>query len=222
MSNEHQKPHEVFRDNPQPAICLILNEDQVPRIRGLLVSDCFVRVQFGCTIRQLLCDQFFMNPEYVEKEITVVFLNFQPVDDIDNARIKDGSILALSAGMPGLVGAAMRKDGLACMRSGITYRELGSHAMHGDGIIQLKLFNRVMADWGGHVLTRGVYLKRAILAEYLAALPEEFWQGCKHIMLKGERVSKGALLDTLWSTEGWVYLTINVDQEETPHEVLQT
>jgi len=61
----------------------------------------------------------------VKHDIKVLFLDYSPVDDLDAAIIKDGAILALSAAMPGLVGAAMRKDGLSWMRTSITYHEQG-------------------------------------------------------------------------------------------------
>jgi len=65
----------------------------------------------GCSIKNLLCNQFDITPEYLSDRISTIFLNGKPVDDVESAIIKDNSILALSGAMPGLVGATFRKGG---------------------------------------------------------------------------------------------------------------
>jgi len=183
--------------------------EQIPRLATLMSKGCFVRVQTGGSLRDLICDQFKITPEYLKNDIKVLFLNFSPVDDVDSARVHDGAVLALSAALPGLVGAAMRKDGLSWMRSSITYREGTGAVEQGDGVIFLKLFNLVMADLGEMFLRRGVYIEPASLADFLTTrFDDEFWRKCKKISRNGEPITDGALLAYLSSQGGYVNLSI--------------
>ncbi len=80
-----------------------------------------VLVETGCSLNQLFNDQLGLDPGYVEDRIKTVFLDGSPVDDFDTAVIRDGITLALSAAMPGLVGAVLRKGGvLASFRHSIS------------------------------------------------------------------------------------------------------
>ena len=64
--------------------------------------------------------------EYVENRIQTIFLDGKAVDDLGEAKVRDGSILALSAAMPGLVGATLRRGGaFASLRRSITFSEGG-------------------------------------------------------------------------------------------------
>ena len=61
-------------------------------------------------------------------------LDGKPVDDIGAALVQDGSTLALSAAMPGLVGATLRRGGAySSFRSAITYHETGERLRAGEG-----------------------------------------------------------------------------------------
>ncbi|HET6418547.1 MAG TPA: hypothetical protein VFG19_00225 [Geobacteraceae bacterium] len=179
-------------------------EEIVPRLCPLLQRGCHVRVRTGCTLRELLCDDFRITPDYIKNDIKVIFIDYSPVDDLDTAIIKDGTILALSAAMPGLVGAAMRRDGLSWMRTGITYHEDGSvHEQH-EGVIQVKLFNQVMADLGESFLRRGIYVKSSSLAYFLGKFTEDFWLKCGEITRNGAIITGNGLLDGLSASDRWI------------------
>lgn len=189
-------------------LTVIPTADQIPRLCTLLQHGCFVKVRVGCTLRELVCGQFGITPEYLRDDIKVLFINFSPVDNVDTAIVKDGIILALSAAMPGLVGAAMRKDGLSWMRSGITYSEQEEKRVETDGVIQLKLFNLVMADLGESFLRRGIYVKSSFLADFLARFNNDFIQSFSRITKGGEEISAGNLTDFLGGDKGWVRFSI--------------
>jgi hypothetical protein len=98
--------------------------------------------------------------EYIEGSVSTVFIDSEPVDDIDAAVVVDGSLIALSAAMPGLVGAVMRrKSPYASFRKGISYSPpvAGPKAEGGEeGLVRVKLFNTVMRDRGRDLLSRGI------------------------------------------------------------------
>jgi hypothetical protein len=209
MQNEERQTLEAITAAGEiAAITIESSVAQTARLATLLKKGCFVRVRTGCSMKELLCEQFNINPEYVRKEIKVIFLNFSPVDDLDTAIIKDGSIIALSAAMPGLVGAAMSRDGLSWMRSSITYHEEAGEHAHQDGLIHMKLFNKVMADHGESFLRRGVYVKSGFLADFLERFDADFWRAGGKISRNGEAMTVNELLKSLKGSDEWVRFTL--------------
>ena len=98
-----------------------------------------LKVQLGGSVRQLLCGQLGLERKYFEEHVQTVFLDGNAVDDLDKAIVKEGSIIALSAAMPGLAGATLRRGGhLASLRSQITHREDKEPLGPGEGLITLK------------------------------------------------------------------------------------
>ncbi|HAM49625.1 MAG TPA: hypothetical protein DCP92_02610 [Nitrospiraceae bacterium] len=153
-----------------------------------------IRAHVGCSINTFLHEQIGASQEYIQDRIRTVFLDGKPVDDLDSAIIKNKSRLTLSAAMPGLVGATMRRGGVySTLRSAITYREGSKHSTTGEGFVQLKLFNLVMEELGPSLLRRDILLKSSDLADFLKEQPQDFWQGCGGIFLNGKPVDPDLL-----------------------------
>jgi len=146
----------------------------------LLQQGMEVEVETGCSLKQLLIEQFGIPADYIASRITTLFLNSRAVDDAATALVHDGAVLALSGAMPGLVGATMRSGGFyAAMRGAMTYHNEEELPAHRQGRIRLKLFNLLLEELGPRVLGRGVVLSAARLREFLAELPAEFrFRGC--------------------------------------------
>lgn len=126
----------------------------------------------GCTLRSLLCDQLKIPADYVTDRITTVFLDNRPVDDLDRTVIRDGSRVTLSAAMPGLVGATMRRGGFySALRQGISHADDEVTAAGRTGTVRLKLFNLLLAELGPLVLARGLVLERDEVEELVQHLP---------------------------------------------------
>lgn len=163
-----------------------------------------VVVRVGCSVKDLLCGQFRLDESYVDRRITTIFLDGKPVDAIGTARIREGSTLALSAAMPGLAGAILRRGGaLAPLRANIT-REDGEKngAPERDGVITVKLFNLLAPELAPGFLHRGVLLTAAGAEAFLRLRPPAFWDGCREILLDGERVEAAALKGGSWASRG--------------------
>ncbi len=202
------KLEEIETDEGSDILKFKTTDELIPRLSTLMQKGCFVKVKTGCSLSDLLCDQFGISPDYIKNDIKVIFLDYSPVDDLDAAVVKDGAILALSAAMPGLVGAAMRRDGLSWMRSSITYHEQENKHEKQEGVLHVKLFNQVMADLGESFLRRGVFVKSGFLADFLGRFAGDFWQGIKEITMDGEILSRSSLLENLLADEKWVKLSI--------------
>jgi hypothetical protein len=108
-------------------------------------------------------------------------------------------VLALSAAMPGLVGATMRRGGrYSSFRSSVTHRETGSQCVSGKGFVQVKLFNLLMAELGPDMLARGIYMTASDLRDFLACRSGDFRQGWMQVILDGKPVDAGSLKDASW------------------------
>lgn len=152
-------------------LSLKIDRDQLSVFYPLLQRGVVVQAEIGCTLRELLCDQFAIPKEYVTDRITTLFLDNRPVDDLDRTVIHEGARVTLSAAMPGLVGATMRRSGFyAALRQGISYVESASEERHGQGTVRLKLFNLLLPELGPLVLARGILLQREELEAVLKEL----------------------------------------------------
>ena len=115
------------------------------------------------SVLAFLIEDLGLTPEYVRQRITTVFLDGQVVDTLEDALLRQGSRLALSAAMPGLLGATLRRSGpYAAMRAEIT--RAADHELQpstgGTLIIQVKLFNLLVDELGPRLLARGVLFER--------------------------------------------------------------
>lgn len=158
-----------------------------------------VEIQVGLNINELLTDHLGLSPDYVEDRIRTVFLDGKPVDDFKRAIVKHGDTLALSAAMPGLVGATFRKGGsLAAFRSTITHNNIGSRVDIEIGYITIKLFNLLVKELGTLFLKRGIYLDTQTAKKTLLNQPEHFWKSCKKSQIENMDLTSDKLNDVNW------------------------
>jgi hypothetical protein len=132
------------------------------------------------------------------------------VDDIDAAAVKEGSTLALSSAMPGLVGATMRRQGFyASFRGTITHREEGERPQEKEGFFRVKLFNLLMAELGPFLLGKGIYVPSEEMARFLADQPDRFVDGCREADLDGRPINVSSLRKVGWYADSeWVRVKV--------------
>jgi hypothetical protein len=161
---------------------LVVKAEHLSTFFPLLQQGVTVPAVVGCSLRSLLCDQFAIPAEYVNGRITTIFLDNRPVDDLDASMIHEGSRVTLSAAMPGLVGAVMRRSGFyAALRQGITHHEESGGAVTADrGTVRVKLFNLLLPELGPLILARGILVtgtERAALLRACGAVPGDTESG---------------------------------------------
>ena len=121
-SEQHSMP-----PSREITISLAWNPARLSDFGHILQQGFKLRARLGTSIRQVLCDQFGVDHDYLDKRINTIFLDGKAVDDVDSSTIREGSVLALSAAMPGFVGAAFRKGGYySAMRGAISHVEEAS------------------------------------------------------------------------------------------------
>jgi len=116
-----------------------------------------MQILAGSSIRQVIVEQLGIAEAYLENRIQTLFLNGKPVDDVEAMTVSDGSTLALSAAMPGLAGATLRKGGkYAAFRQEITLGRDSQVPDLREGWMVMKLFNQVAEELGPVVVTKGI------------------------------------------------------------------
>ena len=199
-----------FSGGPCPHLEFIVEEPLLAGFFMLLQQGVGIRRRVGCSIDVFLRQEVGAGPGIVEK-IQSVVLDGRPVDDIRSALVRDGSVLALSAAMPGLVGATLRRGGTySSFRSGITHHETGQACEKAEGCVEIKLFNLLMAELGPGLLRQGVFVKSRDLADFLSKRVSELRPGCRRVMQGGRPVDGAAVFsgDREWLGKGSVFLTV--------------
>ncbi|HEY6871853.1 MAG TPA: hypothetical protein VI298_03885 [Geobacteraceae bacterium] len=177
-------------------ISLVVAPAQFGEFFPILLRGFHVAARVPCTVRDLLCDQFGLSPDYAATRITTIFLDGKATDDIDEALVRDRSTVALSAAMPGLVGATMRRGGFyAALRGAITHRENGDAGASQDGMVRIKLFNMLLRELGPPFLARGIFLNQSDLADFFRTMSDHFRRGCSEARVNGMRVVPASLQD---------------------------
>ena len=166
----------------------------------------------GCSIKTFLCDHIGLDSEYIEKRIKTLFLDGKPVDDVNSAVIRNGSTLALSAAMPGLVGAVLRSSGFfASLRSTISHREqAGAKGPQEEGMVSLKLFNILLKEMGPALLKRGIWIHGKDLQTFIQGHSGDFWARCKKAAVDGKEVDLKTLPVIEWAARD-IFLRLEVN-----------
>jgi len=171
-------------------IILELEKDLHSRFAPVFSKGVDVKACLNVSIRELICGQLGIEESYLENRIQTIFLDGKPVDDYNTAIIRDGSLLALSAAMPGLVGAIMRRGGhFAAMRREITHDDEQSTACDPEGTVKIKLFNLTVREIGPLLLKYGIHLSSGDLQHVLTLFADGFRRGCKNITLNNSSVT---------------------------------
>jgi hypothetical protein len=198
----------ISQNSPVTHVCLTLEAGLIPVFFQLLQSGFRIEGNVGCSVRAYLCEQHGVTPEYLEKRIQTIFLDGKPVDNVDTAIVGDGATLSLSAALPGLVGAVMRRGGYyAPMRDQISYKgELTPPEMQ-PGKIFMKLFNLPLRELGPMFLERGILVSGNTLNEVLAAHADDFRNGCRSALVDGQNFDLEHLRKMDWEN-GDIFLQV--------------
>jgi hypothetical protein len=182
-----------------------------PLFQNLFQEGVLVNGRIGATILSFLCDDLGLAPRYVEERIQTVFLNGKAVDDPASAVIPDHATLALSAAMPGLLGATLRKGGFyAAMRSEISHAGQGPVSPH-EGKVLLKLFNLLPGEIGPLLLERGLWVKGETLKRFFEARRSRLEQGGAQVESDGKPVGLDWFARQEWPADTEVFLRVQIE-----------
>ena len=163
-------------------------------------------VETGVSIRQLLCGQLGVEEAYLENRVQTIFLNGRTVDDVGTTVVSDSDVLSLSAAMPGLVGATLRRGGpLAAMRESISHADSQAKKGSGKGVVTIKLFNMVARELGPGLLRQGV----VVTGRNLSGMLQSAEKDVQAVERDGATVSMAQLSD-LFDSDREVFLQVEI------------
>ncbi|HAY39922.1 MAG TPA: hypothetical protein DCY53_11705 [Desulfobacteraceae bacterium] len=187
-----------FKNNTVIKISLTVTPDRLSFFSPLLGQGFTLTIRTGISVRDLLCLQIGVSDDYLDQRIQTIFLDGKVVDNVDTAVIRQGSTLALSAAMPGLAGATLRRGGAyAAMRSQISYKNNTVDDSAENGTVMLKLFNLVALELGPMFLKQGIWIDGKNLKNFFERVPDFFWDGCLNAEINGisQNVRKISLME---------------------------
>jgi hypothetical protein len=181
-----------------PSLHLCVQSDCLANFYYLVQRGFGLKIRVGMSVEATLIQEFGLDSDLLDK-IQTVFLDGKAVDDLESTLVRDGSILALSAAMPGLVGATLRRGSYyAAMRSQITAAGTQATAVPTEGMVTLKLFNLVIRELAPNLLGKGIWIEKAVLQDFLAAQADSFWALCKNARIDGADVKLNEVAKWPW------------------------
>lgn len=160
-------------------ISLVLEKERLGEFFPIMQRGFLVPAWLPCSVGNLLHEQFGIDSAYVSERITTIFLDGKAIDDPDEALVSDHSTIALSAAMPGVVGASMRRGSFyAAMRDAVTYTEKEIPSESIAGVVRIKIFNLLLTELGPGFLKRGIIMTPSDLSDFILQHPETIRQGC--------------------------------------------
>jgi len=195
---------------PEPKLLLLVRPELAPVFYDLFQAGVFVHAKIGATIQAFLCDGLGLDPQYVKERIQTVFLNGKAVDGPTSAVIPDHAVIALSAAMPGLLGATLRKGSFyAAMRSEISHAGQAAVSPH-EGKVLLKLFNLLPGEIGAFLLSKGVWIKGDTLKKFLEKHLPRLAKGCIRAEMDGKTSAVESLAQQEWPADQEVLLKVDI------------
>jgi len=196
-----------FNNNTVTKISLTVKPDRISLFSPLLGQGFTLKIQAKISVRDLLCRQIGVSDDYLDQRIQTIFLDGKVVDNVDTAMIRQGSALALSAALPGLAGATLRRGGAyAAMRCQISHKNNTIDDSSENGTVMLKLFNLVALELGPMFLKQGICIDGKNLENFFQRVPDYFWDGCLTAEIDG--ISQHVRKISLMKWEQQVFLKI--------------
>jgi hypothetical protein len=180
-------------------LSLALEKTLIPIFYQLLSKGFIIYAQAGFTIKELLCGQLGIKDDYLEERIQTIFLDNKTVDDVNSAVIREGSTLALSAAMPGVLGATLRKGGwYAPMRRQISHDKDIASDTNKKGELTIKLFNLIVRELGPFFLEHGIRVMGEDFFDIVARNENVFMAGCNKAIKDDNDIDPEKIMGVDW------------------------
>jgi len=167
----------------------------IQRMVTVLQAGFFRQSSQGVTLFAFLSSLPDFTEDYITNRVQTIFLNGDPVDDMNLAFSSETATLALSAAMPGLVGSLFRKSTiLTSLRKTAVQKQVRD-----DGapvVVRVKFFNIISVEKGAALLSGGAALRSEDLLSFLELRPS-LVNAMRHISFDQRQISTHDLLPEL-------------------------
>lgn len=168
-------------------VSITVGRFQWGRFFRLLQEGVWIKGPLGVSLEQFITKASAISKTDLTDLVQTIFLNGQTVDDLAQAKVAEGDVIALSASMPGLLGATLRKGGFyAGLRREISHHGRDIDTTNACGRVSIKMFNVLLRRLGPILLTHGVWMDPKRLQTFLKDLDDGFWQECREVTLNGQ------------------------------------
>jgi sulfur carrier protein ThiS len=168
----------------------------------LLLKGVTLTATAGTSLRTFIIDSLGIDAGYLATQVQTILYDGRAVDDLDEAVIHDGAVLALSAAMPGLAGAVLRSKGiLRGLRREISLISQTPAVSASLVSVTVKLFNTVLCDLAPSLLARGVTVYGQDLLERIFACREELLESDARLSIDGRQTDFAAVERAPWAQE---------------------
>jgi len=192
-----------------PSLLLSFEPGRIFIFFQLLENGFIIKGKVGCSVKEFLCNRMLIEQEYLDKRIQTIFLNGKPVDDVNSAIVKDGSSISLSAAMPGLAGATMRRGGtLASMRSGISHVPAETFSDSFEGKVTIKFFNLISKELGPEFLNRGIIIEGKTFSGFIETNRMTIEAGLFSAETDGIKIETEKLFNIKWEVIEEIFLKV--------------
>jgi|GEM_PF-2959028 len=189
---------------------IIVPAGTIRRFSTLLAHGFTVDVPSGITVYELLTGCLGIDPGIFEKQSQTLLHEGRPVDDAVAHRVTAPSSIALSGALPGLFGAAFRKQGrFAPMRHLPVCPGNQSETEAGQIGITVKLFNTAAEAIGTDLLERGVRISVEVFVDFWKRHLDDAPSPEIKIRIDGTDVATADVADRLCSGGGEMFLTVS-------------
>lgn len=177
-----------------PKLILKMRPGLISRLFALFQRGFRLPVPQGSTVGVVLNAAGFSRG-YLEK-VKTIFLDGNAVDNFESEKVKNGSVIALSAAMPGLAGAIFRKDSpISELRSHPTKQQNDRSILDADEAVILKMFNTIAEEMGSRLLQGGVLFSGEDLGNFFATRRELLEKAIAQAEYDGAPVGMDALFN---------------------------
>ena len=211
QDNANGNERNCFVAGEYPRVSIVAGARFFHLFHWFLQHGFFIEAKPGESVKSMLCDRLGVDSEYAVDRIKTLFLDGKPVDDMEKAYIRDGCSLALSAAMPGLVGATFRSGGvLSPFRAAISYRPEECDTAESEiGAVYLKLFNLLVPEMGPAFLENGIYVGKGLAEEFFRDSESDLEAGCSSITMDERPVGIRELAKNgIGSSKNFIFLRV--------------
>lgn len=161
--------------NHIPRLELVIPLGTIKKYTTLLQAGIFVESISTTTIFDFLSSLPGFTSQYIRERIETIFLNGQPVDDLEAQIGGPAPVLAVSAAMPGLAGAIFRKNSFhAPLRTSAATSSATSPTCSEKAMVMVKFFNVIAVERGETILLNGCLVKSDSILKFIGYRPQLF------------------------------------------------
>lgn len=191
----------------------ILSSEQIPSFFPILQKGFRIKTRVGVSIQTFLSDHLGLRPDYIRERVKTIFLDGKSVDDLDKTLIHDGSMLALSAALPGLAGAVLRRGSpFAGLRSRVANDQKELSETPQEGYVSFKVFNLLLPELGPLFLRKGLLVSCEDFREFWGSLSGDIRKRLgETIRVEGKSLVPDQIQDFIGSSViAWISLTVRL------------